>query len=44
MSSSLHVDNKKKNILIPGKEQKDGLDNTTLTAEKEYSINFTEHN
>ena len=29
MSSSLHVDNKKKNILIPGKEQKDGLDNTT---------------
>ena len=42
MSSSVHVDNKKKNILILGKELIDGLDDTTLTAAKEYSTNFTE--
>ena len=42
MSSSAHIDNKKKDILILGKGPTDGLDDTTLTAEKEYSINFTE--
>ena len=32
-SSSAHVDNRKKNILIFGKGTTDGLDDTTLTAE-----------
>ena len=32
----------KRNILILGKVQTHRLDNTTLTAETEYSINFTE--
>ena len=41
MSSSVHVDNKKKDILILGEGPTEGLDGTTLTAEKMYSINFT---
>ena len=40
MSSSVHVDNKKKDILILGKGPTQGLEHT-LTAEKMYSINFT---
>ena len=40
MSSSGHVDNKKKDILILGKGPTKGLEHT-LTAEKMYSINFT---
>ena len=40
MSSSIHVDNKKKDILVLGKEPTQGLE-STLTAEKIYSINFT---
>ena len=44
MSSSVHVDNKTKYILILGQEPTQGLDCTTLTAEKLYSINFTENN
>ena len=40
MSSSAHVDNKKKDILIFGKGLTQGLENT-LTPEKMYSINFT---
>ena len=44
MSSSVHVDNKKKYILILGKGPAQGLDGTTLTAEKLYSINFTKNN
>ena len=40
MSSSVHVDNKKKDILILGKGPSQGLVHT-LTAEKMYSINFT---
>ena len=44
MSSSVHVDNKKKDILILGEGPTQELDNTTLIAEKKYSINFTEHN
>ena len=42
MSSSVHIDIKKKDILILGKSLTQGLDDTTLTAEKGYSINFTE--
>ena len=42
MSSSVHIDIKKKDILILGKSLAQGLDDTTLTAEKGYSINFTE--
>ena len=34
MSSSVHFDNKKNNILIIGKGPTQGLDDTTLTAEK----------
>ena len=41
MSSSLHADKESKDTLILGKERTQGLDNTTLTAETEYSINFS---
>ena len=41
MSSSRHVDNKKKDILILGEGPTQGLNDTTLTAEKKHSINFT---
>ena len=41
ISSFLHVDNKKKDILTLGEGHTQGLDGTTLTAEKKYSINFT---
>ena len=44
MSSSVHPDNKKKDILILGKGPTQGLDDTTLTAEAEYSINFPRSN
>ena len=40
MSSSAHIDNKKKNILVLRKETAQGLEHA-LTAEKIYSINFT---
>ena len=40
MSSSAHIDNKKKDILVLGKGPAQVLENT-LTAEKMYSINFT---
>ena len=40
MSSSVKIDNKKKEILILGKGPRQGLE-YTLTAEKMYSINFT---
>ena len=40
MSSSTHIDNKAKNILVLGRGPTQGLENT-LTAEKMYSINFT---
>ena len=33
MSSSVHIDNKEKDILILGEEPTQGLDDTTLTAE-----------
>ena len=41
MSSSANIDNKKKDILLLGKGQIQALEHT-LTAEKMYSINFTE--
>ena len=41
MSSSVHIDNKNKGILILGKGPTQGLDDTTLTAETKYSINFS---
>ena len=43
MSSSIHIDNKKKDILILGRGATQGLE-STLTAEKMYSVNFTEKN
>ena len=42
MSSSAHIDNKKKDILILGKSTTQGFRKITLTAKKEYSINFAE--
>ena len=42
MSSSVHIDNKKKDILVLGKGPADCLDNTMFTAGKDYFINFTE--
>ena len=44
MSSSVHIDNKKNGILILGKGPTQGLDDTTLTAEAQYSINFSKSN
>ena len=44
MSSSVHVDHNKKDILNLVEGTTQGLNGTTLTAEKEYSINFTENN
>ena len=42
MSSFVHIDNKKKHILMLRKGSTHDLGDTTLTAQKEYSINFTE--
>ena len=42
MSSSVHVDNKNKNILILGEEQTQGLDDTTI--KKKQNIVLTLHN
>ena len=42
INSLVHIDNKKKDILNPGKDPTDGLDYTMSTTKKEYSINFTE--
>ena len=39
-SSSTHIHNRK--VLIPGKSSMQGLDDTTLTAEAEYSIDICE--
>ena len=44
MSSSVHLDNKGKDILILGKGPTRGLDETTLTAEAQYSINLSRSN
>ena len=39
MNSSVHVDNKGKDILILGKGPTQGLGEHSLTAEKMYSVN-----
>ena len=44
MSSSVHTDNKKKDTVIFGKGSTQGLDDITLTAEAQYSINFARSN
>ena len=41
-SSSVYAGARNKNILVLGKGPKQGLDNSTITAEAKYSINFTE--
>ena len=43
MSSSVHVDNKGKDTLILGKGPTQGLGEHSLTSEKMYSVNFTDH-
>ena len=40
-SSSILVDNKKKDILVLGKGPKKELDYTTITSDAEYSIKFS---
>ena len=44
MSLSGHTDNKEKYILILGKDPSQGLDDTTLTTEAQYSVNFSRWN
>ena len=44
MNSSIHVDNKEKDILILGNDPTQGLGEHSLTAEKMYSINFSKDN
>ena len=41
MSSSVHANNRTKKFLVFGKDFIQGLDNTSIYAEKLYSINFT---
>ena len=41
MTKYIHVTNKIKSILVLDESIKQGLDDTTLTAEKKCSINFT---
>ena len=42
LSSSSHANNKKNNILVLGKDFVQGINGTTIYAEKLYKINFTE--
>ena len=42
MSSLVHFNNKGKDILILGEGTTQGLDDTTLTAEAKYPVNFTQ--
>ena len=44
MSSSVHIDNKKKDISIFGKGPTQRLDDTMLTAKAQYSVNFARAN
>ena len=44
MSSSVHANNKTRNILVLGKGSLQGIDNTTVYAEKMYSINCAKAN
>ena len=41
ISSTVHIDNKKKDILVFGEGATQGLDDTTITTEAKYSINFS---
>ena len=43
MSSSINIDNRKKDILILGRGPTQELEHT-LSAEKMYSLNFRKHN
>ena len=36
MSSSIHIDNKKKDVLVCGRRPTQGLDGTTLIVEKRF--------
>ena len=38
----MHVDNKDKNVLILGEDPTQEVDDTTLTTEAKYSVNFTQ--
>ena len=42
MSSSTHIDDKNKYILVLGEYPTQGLDNTTITVAAKYPINFTQ--
>ena len=42
MSSSVHIDDKNRDILIFSEEPTQGLDDITLTVEAKYPINFTQ--
>ena len=42
MSSSMHIDNENKDILILGEGSTQELDDATLTAEAKHPINFTQ--
>ena len=42
MSSSVHIDNKNKDILTLGEGSTQRLDDTKLIAEAKYPINFTQ--
>ena len=42
MSSSVHINNKNKDILILGEGPKQALDDTALTAEAKHPIHFTQ--
>ena len=44
MSPSVHIDDKNKDILILGEGPTQALDDTTLTAEAMYPIDFTQPN
>ena len=44
LSSFSHTNNKKNNILVLGKDFVQGINGTTIYAEKLYSITFTEKN
>ena len=44
MSPSVHIDSKKKDILILGIAPTQGLNDTTLTAEAKYLIDFPRSN
>ena len=44
MSLVVHIDNENKNMLVLDEWSTQGLDDTTLTAEAKYPVNFTQPN